>query len=246
MTLAGRVVVITGASGGIGAATAVHLAHAGAQVGLVARRREALEAVAAQCGGLAAVFPADVTDRAAVDGVMAAALERFGHVDVWVNNAGQGISRRVSELTDDDLDAMVRVNVKSALYGMQAVLPHFRARGTGQIVNVSSLLGRMPYVPIRAAYSAAKHMLNVLTANLRDELRTTHPGIRVTLVSPGVVWTDFGLNAVGGGPDSRSFPDGQTPEEVAAVIAGVIAEPQDDVYTRGDYRGKVGAYLAAL
>ena len=101
---------------------------------------------------------------------------------------------------------MMRVNVKSGLYGMQEILPHFIARGSGQVVNVSSMLGRIPYVPTRAAYSGAKHFLNVLTANFRDEVQQTHPGIRFSVVSPGVVRTDFGVNARHGGPDSREMP----------------------------------------
>ena len=117
---------------------------------------------------------------------------------------------------------MMQVNVKSALYGMQEVLPHFKARNSGHIINISSMLGRMPTFVPRAAYSASKHFLNALTANFRTEIQETHPGIQVSLVSPGVVATDFGLNAMHGGVDSRTIPGGQTAEQVAAVIAGVI------------------------
>ena len=127
---------------------------------------------------------------------------------------------------------MMRTNVKSALYGMQEVLPHFKERGAGQIVNVSSMLGRMPFATFRSAYCGAKHFLNALTATFRAEVQAEHPGIQVTLVSPGVVRTDFGLNARHGGPDSRTFAESQSAEEVAAVIAGVIASPRPDVYTR--------------
>jgi NAD(P)-dependent dehydrogenase (short-subunit alcohol dehydrogenase family) len=162
-----------------------------------------------------------------------------------VNNAGRGISRLVSELTDDDVDDMMRVNVKSVLYGMQAVLPHFRERGRGQIVNVSSLLGRMPLAPIRSAYAASKHALNALTASLRIELRPRYPDIHVSSVHPGVVATEFGLNALHGGFDSRSLPNAQSPEEVAAVIAGVIEHPRADVYTRPDAREMIARYYAA-
>ena len=105
---------------------------------------------------------------------------------------------------------MMRVNVKSALYGMQEVLPHFRARGSGHVINVSSMLGRIPYVVPRAAYSASKHYLDALTANFRAEVQQTHPGIQFSLVSPGVVRTDFGTNARHGGPDSRQMTDAQT------------------------------------
>src|SRR5204862_3499024 len=120
------------------------------------------------------------------------------------------------------LDAVMRANVHSALYGAQEVLPHFKARGEGHIINISSLLGRVPFATIRSAYSGAKHFLNALTAMLRDEIQATHPNIQVSLVSPGVVRTDFGLHALHGGPDSRSFPESQSAEEVAAVIAKVI------------------------
>jgi short-subunit dehydrogenase len=140
---------------------------------------------------------------------------------------------------------MMLVNVKSVMYGVQAILPHFRQRGAGHIINVSSMLGRAPFAPVRSAYSAAKHALNALTANLRMELRATHPGIHVSTVSPGVVATEFGVNAVHGGLDSRKLPGAQPAEEVAAVIADVIANPRADVYTRPGAREMVAGYFAA-
>ncbi|HEU4988502.1 MAG TPA: SDR family oxidoreductase [Gemmatimonadaceae bacterium] len=241
-----RVVVITGASAGIGAALAERLAGDGASVVLVGRRPAELEQVAARCGGRALALAADATRRDEVRRVVREALERFGRIDVWVNNVGQGISRLPSQLTDDDVDEMVRVNVKSALYGMQEVLPHFKARGTGQIVNVSSMLGRMPMATFRSAYSGAKHFLNALTASFRAELASEYPGIQVSLVSPGVVRTDFGLNARHGGVDSRALPGSQSAEEVAAVIAGVIERPRPDVYTRPGAQAQVREYLDGL
>ncbi len=241
-----RVVVITGASSGIGAATGELLASRGHSVVLVARRRDALDGVATRCNGRAEVVVADVTGRAAVRRVVERAIERFGRIDVWINNAGRGITRAPSELTDDDLDEMVRSNVKSALYGMQEVLPHFKARNSGHIVNVSSMLGRIPFATIRSAYCGAKHFLNALTATLRDELKASHPGIAVSLVSPGVVRTDFGLNAVHGGPDSRTFPQSQSAEDVAEVIAGVIESRAPDVYTRPGAQATVASYYATV
>jgi len=240
-----RVIVITGASGGIGAALARLVAGRGARVVLAARRGDLLRELAAQCGPEALVVVADVTQREQVRGILDAALARFGRVDVWVNNAGRGISRPVSELTDDELDEMIAVNLKSALYGMQAVLPHFKARGAGHIINVSSVLGRVPFVAPRSAYSAAKHGLNALTSSLRQELRAAHPGIHVSTVSPGVVATEFGVHALGGGPDSRTLPGAQPPEEVAQVIADLMEHPQADVYTRPRVREAVAAYYAA-
>lgn len=241
-----KVVVITGASSGIGAALGELLAKRGMSVVLVARRKDALDAVAARCDGHALVVAGDMSVRTDVRRVTSAALERFSHIDVWVNNAGQGINRMPSQLTDEDIDFMMSSNVKSALYGMQEVLPHFKERGSGHLINVSSLLGRLPAVPFRSAYCGAKHFLNALTAMFRVELAQTHPNIHVSLVSPGVVYTDFGLNAVHGGPDSRSFPDGQSAEQVAAVIADVIESPKPDVYTFKGAHDRIAGYYAGV
>lgn len=240
-----RVIVITGASSGIGAALAALVSKRGARTVLAARRNEELHDLAARVESDALPVVTDVTRRDEVERLRDAALERFGQIDVWVNNAGRGISRVVSELTDEDFDEMMLVNVKSALYGMQAVIPHFRERRRGQIVNVSSMLGRVPFVTVRSAYSAAKHALNALTANLRMELRAEHPDIWVTSVLPGVVATDFGNRARHGGLDSRKLPNAQPVEEVASVIADVIERPRAEAYTRAVYRDQVAAYYAA-
>ncbi|MCC6990676.1 MAG: SDR family oxidoreductase [Acidobacteria bacterium] len=241
-----QVVVITGASSGIGAAVAERLSRDGIAVGLVARRADALAAVASRCGAGALPIAADMTVRADAERAVAEALARFGHIDVWINNVGRGITRPATTLTDDDVDEMMRVNVKSALYGMQAVLPHFTARGRGHLINVSSVLGRMPMAHFRSAYNGAKHFLNALTANVREDLAASHPGIAVSLVSPGVVRTEFGLNAVHGGPDSRTLPNSQSAEEVAEVIAGVITSRAPDVYTRAGVKQMVLGYLDQL
>jgi NADP-dependent 3-hydroxy acid dehydrogenase YdfG len=240
-----RVIVITGASGGIGAALARLAGSQGARVVLAARRAGELNAAAAQAGPEALAVVADVTRREQIERVLDAALVRFGHVDVWVNNAGRGITKPVSALTDAEFDEMMLVNVKSALYGMQAVLPHFQGRGRGHIINLSSMLGRVPYVAARSAYCAAKHALNALTANLRMELRQHWPDIHVSTVSPGVVATEFGVHALGGGFDSRQMPNAQPVEEVAQVIADLIEHPQADVYTRPGMRDWVVSYFAA-
>jgi short-subunit dehydrogenase len=240
------IVVITGASGGIGAALAEELAARGASVVLVARRADALDAVAARCGKLAHPITADVTRREEVRRVVDESIARFGGIDVWVNNVGQGISRVPSQLTDDDIDDMMRLNIKTALYGMQEVLPHMKSRGAGHIINVSSMLGRMPFAVIRSAYVGAKHFLNALTATFRSEVQETHPEIQVSLVSPGVVRTDFGLNARYGGPDSRQQPNSQSAEEVAVVIADVIESRRPDVYTRQGAHDRVVEYYKTV
>jgi len=241
-----RVVVITGASGGIGASAAEALARRGAALVLVARRREALDAVAVRCGEPTRVIVADVSRRAEVRRVVTETIAAFGRIDVWINNVGQGITRQPSELTDEDIDQMMNMNVKSALYGMQEVLPHFKSRNEGHVINVSSMLGRTPYVVARSAYCGAKHFLNALTATFRAEVQATHPGIQITLVSPGVVRTEFGLNALHGGADSRQLPDSQSAEEVAEVIAGVVESRLPDVYTRRGAQQRIASYYATL
>lgn len=241
-----RIVVITGASGGIGATVARHLAGQGELVVLVARRQAALEAVARDCGSSALVVPADATHREDLRRVVRESLARFGRIDVWINNVGQGITRMPSELTDDDVDAMMLVNVKSALYGMQEILPHFKERGEGQVINMSSMLGRIPYANFRSAYSAAKHFLNALTIMMRDEVQKTYPGIQFSLVSPPAVPTEFGAHALHGGPDSRSLPNTQSADEVALVIARVIETREPDAYTVEGSRDRVIQYYSSL
>jgi NADP-dependent 3-hydroxy acid dehydrogenase YdfG len=242
----GKVIVITGASGGIGAALAETLGSQGASLVLVARRRAELQNVAALSGSAVLPIVADATDRTAVHGVVNAALKRFGHIDVWVNNVGQGITRPPSQLTDEDIDEMIRTNVKSALYGMQEVLHHFKERGSGHVINISSELGRVPYALHRSAYSAAKHFLNSLTANFRDEVQQTHPGIQFSIVSPGVVRTEFGVRALHGGPDSRQVPGAQSADEVANIIGDVIETRRREAYTRSDGHKRMMEYYAGL
>lgn len=229
-------IVITGASAGIGAALARHLGREGHRVIVVARREAELRRVAAESDD-AIVAVADVTRRADVDHVRDKAIAALGHVDVWINNAGRGIGYRVLELTDEQFDEIMAVNVKSALYGMQAIVPHFQQRGHGHLINISSYLGRVPLATFRSAYNAAKAALNALTANLRMDLAKDWPDIHVSLVMPGVVTTDFPRNALGGTPapppraGGRPVPT-QTPEEVAVMISDLIAHPRAELYTQ--------------
>ena len=242
----GRVVVITGASSGIGAALARLLGSRGSSLVLGARRESELRQVAQASAPSAVPVVADVTRRADVLRLRDEALKAFGQVDVWVNNAGRGISRSVLELTDADLDEMIAVNVKSALYGMQAIVGHFKERGQGHLVNVSSFLGRVPMVASRSAYNGAKSALNALTANLRQDLRATHPQIKVSLVMPGMVATNFARNALGA--SGQAWAGGgaahtQTAEEVAQAIAGLIENPVPELYTQPAQKDTARRYL---
>lgn len=229
-----RIVVITGGSAGIGAALARALGARGDGLVLAARRAPELQDVARSVAGEVLTVTADVTRRRDVERVRDEALQRFGRVDVWVNNAGRGISKRVLELTDEDIDAIIDVNLKSAIYGMQAIVPYFMERNAGHVINISSFLGRVPLATPRSLYSAMKAALNSLTANLRMDLRQTHPGVHVSLVLPGIVATGFHQSALGGtltpAPGAVPMPP-QTAEEVAAIIARVIDHPAAETYT---------------
>ena len=180
-----------------------------------------------------------MTRRADVERLRDEAIAAFGAIDVWVNNAGRGINASVLELTDDQFDLMMAVNVKSALYGMQVIVPHFKERGRGHVINVSSFLARVPLATYRSAYNAAKAALNALTANLRMDLRREYPAIHVSLVMPGMVSTEFARSALGGTPavtwvasGRGAGPTVQTADDVAAAIESLIASPREELYTQ--------------
>jgi len=244
--MTGKTIVITGASAGIGAALALKLAARGDDLMLAARRTDELKQVARACGRKALPYVTDVTRRRDVERLRDEALRTFGQVDVWINNAGRGINRNVLELTDEDLDEMLAVNVKSALYGMQAIVPHFKENGTGHLINVSSALGRIPFASPRSAYSAAKAALNSLTATLRMDLQRDYPNVHVSLVLPGVVHTGFAGNALHAAPVPGAAPNipGQSAEEVADAIVHLIDEPQAELYTNPGQAETVARYYA--
>lgn len=232
MSMDARVVVITGASEGIGAALARELGRSGSRLVLAARRGDALEAVGRETGAECLSVVTDVRKSEDVFRLRDRALERFGRVDVWVNNAGRGIAKAALELTPDELDEMMSINVKSALYGMQAIIPYFEKVGAGQVINVSSFLGRVPVASFRSAYSAAKAALNSLTANVRMDLRARRSPVHVTLVMPGPVDTAFAKNVLGDSvpPFQGGFP-AQSAEEVAHAIVSVIENPVAEMLT---------------
>lgn len=236
-----RVIVITGASEGIGALLARRRGAKGDSIALAARRQDKLERVAQECGSATLTVTTDVTKRTEIERLRDAALERFGRIDVWINNAGRGIGIRVMDFTEEDLDEMLAVNLKSAWYAMKAIIPYFQARGQGHLINISSVLGRVPLVTARSAYSASKAALNSLTANLRMDLRAEHPNIHISLVSPGPVSTEFHNNALGGTPAGRGM-EMQSAEQVVQVIEQVIDKPVSDTYTNPSSANLVQRY----
>ena len=243
--MASKVIVITGASSGIGAALAPVLVQRGHRVVLAARRHEALDAVAAPLGDHAMAIVTDVTKRADNERLRDGALARFGQIDTWIANAGRGITKLPSQLTDDEIDEMILVNVKSVLYGFQAVLPHMKERKSGHLIAVSSMLGKLAMAPFRSIYSASKAAVNSLVASLRGELRAEFPGIMASAFMPGVVATPFGSNALHGGVDSRVIPNAQPVEEVAVAIADLVATPRPEAYSRPGMLQMAAQYYAA-
>jgi len=222
------------------------------RVVLGARNIERLGTVAAAAApedeGRAIAVPSDVTKRADVEKLRDVALERFGTIDVWVNNAGRGIARPVLELTDADIDEMIAVNLKSAVYGMQTIIPYFIKNGHGHVLNVSSVLARLPTASFRSAYNAAKAALNALSSNVRMDLRRQGvEGVYVSVVMPGMVTTDFALNAAHSkGPSPRppaTMPQPQTVDEVVAVMARLIDEPRAEVFTNPAAAAVVERYV---
>lgn len=191
-SLRDKVAIITGASSGIGEATARRLAESGARVVLAARRVERLEALAADIEhreGTALVAPTDVTDERSVQRLARAALDAFGRIDILINNAGIMPLSPISKLKVEEWDRMIDVNIKGVLYCVAATLPTMLEQGSGHIINVSSVAGRRPF-PTGTVYSATKFAVRAISQGLRLELSPIK-GIRVTDIEPGVVATEL-------------------------------------------------------
>ncbi|NBB75015.1 MAG: SDR family NAD(P)-dependent oxidoreductase [Bacteroidetes bacterium] len=190
--LSNSAVIVTGASSGIGDATARRLARDGASVALAARREERLhdlkDAIEAD-GGTAIVVPTDVTDRAQVQALADATQEAFGSIDVLINNAGIMPLSFMKNLHEDEWERMVDVNIKGVLYAIGAVLPVMQEQGYGHVVNVSSVAGRRVF-PGGAVYCGTKHFVTALSEGMRAELSPDHD-IRVTSIEPGAVATEL-------------------------------------------------------
>jgi len=229
--IGGKVVVITGASSGLGEAAARHLSGQGASVVLGARRTERIQALAEQLisdGGTALAVTTDVADRAQVQRLVDAAVERFGRVDVMLNNAGLMPQSPLERLRIDEWDRMIDVNLKGVLYGIAAALPYMMARRAGHIINVSSVAGHKVRAG-GAVYAATKHAVRALSEGLRQEV--TPYGIRTTVISPGVVATE--LPASTSEPDVAAktrmmYEDIAIPaDSFARVVAFAISQPDE-------------------
>lgn len=226
--LSRTVIAITGASSGIGAATAHLLASRGAKLVLGARRLERLTPVvdSIQSGGGSAVgLATDVTRRADIAALVALALERFGRLDVFVNNAGIGPISPLDDLRVEDWEAMIDVNLKGPLYGIAEALPVFRRQESGHFVNVVSTAG-LTIRPQMAVYAGTKNALRTIAEGLRQEAGSS---LRVTNVSPGFVRTGFAGSITD--PAARKAIEttmdeiGLAPEAIARAIAFAIEQP---------------------
>jgi NADP-dependent 3-hydroxy acid dehydrogenase YdfG len=187
----GKVIVITGASSGLGAASARHLAAEGARVVLGARRAERIQALADELtakGAKALALTTDVTDRNRVKALVNTAVETYGQIDVLINNAGLMPLAPLERLKVDEWDQMIDVNLKGVLYGIAAALPHMKRQKSGQIINVSSVYGHK-VDPGAAVYCATKYAVRALSEGLRQEAKPYN--IRTTVISPGAVASEL-------------------------------------------------------
>jgi NADP-dependent 3-hydroxy acid dehydrogenase YdfG len=187
----GKVVVITGASSGLGEATARMLSEQGALIALGARRKDRIDALASELSGelgKTIAIQMDVTRHEQVKNLVDIAVKEFGKVDVMINNAGLMPQSLLENLRIDDWDRMIDVNIKGVLYGIAAALPHMKKQKSGHIINVSSVAGHK-VGPGSAVYSATKHAVRALSEGLRQEVKPYN--IRTTVISPGVVATEL-------------------------------------------------------
>ena len=226
----GRVVVITGASSGLGEATARLLSAQGASIALGARRLDRIERLASELnahGGKAIAVATDVTQCDQVKRLVDAAVQAFGRIDVMINNAGLMPNSPLERLKIDDWNRMIDVNIKGVLYGIAAALPHMKRQKAGHIINVSSVAGHKVR-PGNAVYAATKHAVRVLSEGLRMEVKPYN--IRTTVISPGAVATEL--------PNSVTEPDvaesvhkiyeiAILPESFARAVAFALSQPDD-------------------
>ena len=235
-TLSEQVVVIAGASSGIGRASALAFAEAGAKVVCAARGVQALDTVVAEIrerGGDAVAVPADVADPAAVRALAEAAEQRYGRIDTWVNVAAVGVWGRVEDITDAEFDRVMRVNFLGHVHGVHAALPALRRAGGGTIIGVSSVEG-VRAVPLQAPYAASKFALRALYDCLRMELAQDGEPIAVTTILPASVATPFFEHARSKlGVMVKPPPPVYAPEVVAASIVHAAQHPRREIPVGG-------------
>lgn len=231
MTIQNKVVVITGASSGLGEATARHLAEQGARVVLGARRAERLESLVSEikaAGGEALAVATDVTSRTDVAKLVDAAVEAFGRIDVLINNAGIMPLSALEALKVEEWDRMIDVNIKGVLYGIAAALPHMKAQKSGHIITTASVAGHLIF-PVSSVYSGTKFAVRAICEGLRQEVKDYN--IRTTILSPGAVKTEL-LDQISDEAVKIANSDyvnqvGISADSYARIAAFVISQPDD-------------------
>lgn len=221
MDIKDSVVIVTGASSGIGEAVARRLSAAGAKLVLAARSEEKLRRLSEELPG-SIVVPTDMLDDAAVSAMVKRTVDEFGRVDVLINNAGQGMRSALEEINLADLRYLLELNVMAPVAAMQAVIPQMRSQGGGMILNISSMLSMMN-VPKLSGYASTKHALNNLSRSARQELAADN--IDVCLFLPRITGTDFGMNTRGTDQyDSRAGAPGMSVDSVEDVAEAIVAQ----------------------
>jgi len=227
----GKVVVITGASSGLGEETARHLSAKGASVALGARRTERIESLAKEINskdGKAIAVTTDVTQRDQVKNLVDSAVDEFGRVDVMLNNAGLMPLSQIESLKIDEWDQMIDVNIKGVLYGIAAALPYMKEQKSGHFINISSVAGHKTF-PGSTVYSATKSAVRVISEGLRQEV--TPYNIRTTIISPGAVKTEL-LEHISDDDIQKTNKEyvgevGLTPDAYARLVAFTISGPEE-------------------
>jgi short-subunit dehydrogenase len=231
-----QVVVMTGASSGIGRLAAMRFAEQGATVILASRSEEALQALAEEIGmrgGRAHVVPTDVSDWAQVSHLAKETVMNFGRIDTWVNDAGVSMYGTIEETSVEEIEQVIQVTLMGVFYGVKAAVPYMRANGGGTIINIGSALSERA-IPLQGPYSAAKHGVKGLTESLRMELQHTGANIDVTLIMPASINTPFFSNARSKMQvKPQPMPPVYEPEIVAEAILYAAQYPQRDIYAGG-------------
>ncbi|MRH99525.1 SDR family NAD(P)-dependent oxidoreductase [Kriegella sp. EG-1] len=227
--IAGKVVVITGGSSGLGEATAHYLAEKGAKVVLGARRVEKLEKVASEIkknGGAVEILRTDVTNVEAVKALVKKAIDSFGKIDVMVNNAGIMPLAPLSALKVNEWDSMIDVNIKGVLYGIAAALPEFEKQKSGHFINLASVAG-LKVSPGGAVYSGTKYAVRAISEGLRQEVGKD---IRTTILSPGLIDSELQLGSSDEGTSQfiqQVYKDAIPAISIAKAVAYAIEQPAD-------------------
>lgn len=230
-----KIVLITGATSGFGRGTATTLAQHGASLVLAARSVDELESVRRECsanGGTAIVVPTDVSDRAAMDQLATRALEHFGRIDVWINNAGVAAIGQFDEVPIEDHEQIIQTDLLGTIYGSYHAMRHFRQRGSGTLINIASVIGKIP-APYYASYAAAKFGVVGLSDALRLELKQDNlDEIHVCTVMPMAHDTGFFENAGNyTGHESAPIPPTHDPQVTIDKLVELTVHPEDEVIT---------------